>query len=119
MILERNISNKKVFTLSEKTTLLNVFYLFEITCTQDLSKFYFIGSDLSTNKIRYNEFLLDVSLFVLNGSYTYKIYEQASNTNLDVLLTGALIENGRIKVIGETNNISVFESTQTIKVFND
>lgn len=58
-------------------------------------------------------------MLMLLGSYTYKIYEQSSATNLEVANTGGLVEIGRIDVKGTVAEDETFTETRTIAVFND
>lgn len=129
MIIQKNTVNTCVFSLSEKTTLTPVYYLFAFTNTQDETVLTFTCTDISTNKLRYNEFEIEetasedrltgkITLDLL-GSYTYEIYEQSSATNLDLDSTGGLVEIGRIDVKGTVAEDETFTETRTISVFND
>lgn len=128
MIIKKNTVNTCVFSLSEKTTLDPVYYLFEVTNAQDKSVVLFLASDISTNKASYNEFLIEETVtqdltngkiyLPLLGSYTYKVYEQSSSTNLLVADTGAEVENGKIDLIQDAEERQSFTDTRTIKVFN-
>ena len=111
ILLNRSSTNKSVFTLFEKTTLSPVYYLFEFTDEDTNTSKLFTGVDISTNKPRYNEFVIELTEGVedllnsvinlqVNGYYTYKVYEQSSPTNLDPNLTGAIVELGKVKVDG-------------------
>jgi len=129
MVINKNTVNNCIFTLAEKTTLTPVYYLFEFINTQDDSILTFTCTDISINKLRYNEFNIEettnqdrltgkITLDLL-GSYTYNIYEQSSSTNLEVANTGGLVESGRIDVKGTETTDSTFEETRTIGIFND
>lgn len=128
MIIKKATINTCVFTLSEKTTLTPVYYLFEFLNSQDNTTKYFLSADISNNKISYNEFLIEETVtenlllgkvtLTLLGSWTYTIREQASSTNLDPALSGAIVEIGRIDVIEDSIVDTSFSSTSTIKVFN-
>lgn len=129
MLIQKNTVNTCIFTLAERTTLRPVYYLFEFTNQQDNSTKVFLASDISVNKLRYNEFLIEetqtenltsgkINLDLLEG-WTYKIYEQSSSTNLDLTLTGSLVEIGRVDVKGPEITDETFTSTSTIRVFND
>lgn len=128
MILKKNTVNTCFFTLSERTTLDPVYYLFELINTADNTIKTFLAEDISTNKIRGNEFeieetqsenrLIGKITLDLIGDYTYNIYEQSSSTNLDTSLTGSLVETGRVDLIEDVTEDSSFEQTNTIKVFN-
>lgn len=129
MIIQKNTVNTCVFSLAERTTLTPVYYLFAFTNTQDDTVLTFTCTDISVNKLRYNEFEIEetqsedrltgkITLDLL-GSYTYEIYEQSSSTNLDLASTGNLVEIGRIDVKGAEVTDETFTETRTIGVFND
>lgn len=129
MIIQKNTVNTCVFSLSEKTTLTPVYYLFAFTNSQNDEVLTFTCTDISVNKLRYNEFEIEethgedrligkITLDLL-GSYTYEIYEQSSSTNLDLASTGSLVEIGRIDVKGTEVEDETFTETRTIGVFND
>lgn len=128
MILKKNTVNTCFFTLSERTTLDPVYYLFELINTADNTIKTFLAEDISTNKLRGNEFEIEETqsenrltgkiTLDLIGDYTYNIYEQSSSTNLDTSLTGNLVETGRVDLIEDVTEDSSFEQTNTIKVFN-
>ena len=129
MIIQKNTVNTCVFSLAEKTTLTPVYYLFEFTNSQDDTILTFTATDISINKLRYNEFEIEetasedrltgkITLDLL-GSYTYSIYEQSSATNLVVANAGGLVEIGRIDVKGTVAEDETFTETRTIAVFND
>ena len=111
ILLNRDSTNKSVFTLFEKTTLSPVYYLFEFIDKDTNTSKLFTGVDISTNKPRYNEFVIELTEGVedllnsvinlqVNGYYTYKVYEQSSPTNLLVANAGAIVELGKVKVDG-------------------
>ena len=56
ILIRKNSVNNNILTLSEKTTLNNVVYLFEIINDQTKNNIYFIAQDISGNKERFNEF---------------------------------------------------------------
>lgn len=129
MLIQKNTVNTCFFTLAERTTLDPVYYLFEFTNQQDESTKVFLASDISINKLRGNEFQIEetetedltlgkINLDLLEG-WTYKIYEQSSSSNLDLTLTGSLVEIGRVDVKGPEVTDETFTSTSTIRVFND
>ena len=112
ILLNRDSTNKSVFTLFEKTTLSPVYYLFEFIDEDTNTSKLFTGVDISTNKTRYNEFVIELTTngiedllnsvinLQVNGYYTYKVYEQSSPTNLLVANAGAIVELGKVKVDG-------------------
>jgi hypothetical protein len=92
ILFNKNAVNNICPTLYEKTTLDPVYYLFEFENDQTKVKYYCIPTELSTELLRYNEFDIEdkTNPVALNGevdlpigTYTYKVYEQSSSTNLD------------------------------------
>ncbi len=128
MIIKKNTINTCIFSLSEKTTLTPVYYLFELTCVQDGTITLFTATDISNNKFSYNEFLIEEteSVDLLNGkinlpligSYTFRVFEQSSGTNLIVANSGSEVDNGKIDLIEDTEVTPSFTDNRTIKVFN-
>jgi hypothetical protein len=126
--IQKAQANNVFLTLTEKTTLDPVTYLFEFT--NDLSKdpVYCIASDVSTEKQRYNKFVItetaspnallgEVEL-ELTRFYKYKVFEQAGGSiNLDP--TGLdVVEVGKMYVPGENVNTAYDDQTKTNYVYN-
>lgn len=107
ILIHKNTTNYTILTLSEKTTLTNAVYLFEVTNDVTNDVIYFIAPDTSGNKERYNKITIIESstelplvgqiTFPTLGSYKYNVYEQTSTTNLDPSGLN-LIDKGKIKV---------------------
>jgi hypothetical protein len=78
------------------------FWLFEFTHQQSFESVTCILDNISPGIARYDEFVItdgvDV-VFPYNGDYTYRIYEQDSDTNLDPLQAYNLCEEGIAVVI--------------------
>jgi hypothetical protein len=82
----------------------------------------FIAADISTNKLRYNEFdfIENVTENLLNGTfslelsgfYKYNVYEQTSATNLDPLLALNLIDKGKLKVVSQLSDYTVYTGNE-------
>ena len=98
--LTKGSTSTVICTLTEKTTISEANYLFVFTsrATNDVVKFVVLNTaDVSTNPVRWNEFNIVVNNYFANkqvGWWEYQIFEQASTTNTNVLLAGALIEKG-------------------------
>ncbi len=129
ILINKNTSNTVVLTLSEKTTLTNAVYLFEVINDQSSEVKCFIAEDISPNPVRYNEFnfienttedLLNGTFELeLTGDYTYNVYEQTSTTNLDPALATNKIETGKLQVPDNTAEITQYNGNQTqTVVFN-
>ena len=122
ILINKNTTNKVILTLSEKTTLTNAKYLFEVINDMSNTVKCFIAADISTNKLRYNEFdfIENVTENLLNGTfsltlsgfYKYNVYEQASTTNLDPLLALNLIDKGKLNVVSQLSDYPVYTGNE-------
>lgn len=66
-------------------------------------------TDTSNATDRYNSFNLDEPNdvnFVYTGDYTYTIYEQVSSVNTDPANAGSIVEQGRMKVLAASDNVT-------------
>lgn len=108
-IINKGENNFLIFTLSEKVTLTNPYYLFSFKHQVLMSSVNFIASDVSGFPTRYNKFLITETTGTVNltsgvvslpetGFYEYAIYEQTSSSNLDVSNAIGLLEIGMVKV---------------------
>jgi hypothetical protein len=119
LIDNTDTSFQLILTLEEKRTLTNPYYLFVFTHqdTGNTIKFLkFSEDDESDYPLRYQQFTIDPAVVFLNaklGFYLYNIYEQLSSTNTDVALTGAEVENGKMRLI--TTDADIYtEHSQTV-----
>ena len=112
-LINKGANNTLVFTLTEKQTLTNPYFLFSLKSQVEQNPINFIVSDTSTYKERFNKFLMTetsgtniltsgVVTLAETGTYEYAIYEQTSSTNLNTTLCDNLVplEIGFIKVVG-------------------
>lgn len=108
-IINKGQNNFLIFTLSEKVTLTNPYYLFSFKHQVLMSSVNFIASDVSGFPTRYNKFLITETTGSVNltsgvvslpetGFYEYAIYEQTSSSNLNVANVTGLLEIGMVKV---------------------
>ena len=108
-IINKGQNNFLVFTLTEKVTLSNPYYLFSFKHQVLMSTVNFIASDVSGFPTRFNKFLITETTGTVNltsgvvslpetGFYEYAIYEQTSSSNLDISNTTGLLEIGMVKV---------------------
>jgi len=122
ILINKNTTNTVILTLSEKTTLTNAVYLFEVINDMSNEVKCFIAADISTNKLRYNEFefIENVTEDLLNGTfsltlsgfYKYNVYEQASTTNLNPLLALNLIDKGKLNVVSQLSDYPVYTGNE-------
>ena len=108
-IINKGQNNFLVFTLTEKVTLSNPYYLFSFKHQVLMSSVNFIASDVSSFPTRFNKFLITETTGTVNltsgivslpetGFYEYSIYEQTSSSNLNVDNATGLLEIGMVKV---------------------
>lgn len=110
IVINQDSTNVVTLTLNENVSLSTPTFLFRVTSSVTNVSQTFISADISPHPDRYNKFViieqaagLDPLLGVINlttsGLYSYEIYEQSSATNLDVELTGAMVERGELRYI--------------------
>ena len=122
ILINKNTTNTVILTLSEKTTLTNAKYLFEVINDMSNEVKCFIAADISTNKLRYNEFefIENITEDLLNGTfsltlsgfYKYNVYEQVSSTNLNPLLALNLIDKGKLNVVSQLSDYPVYTGNE-------
>lgn len=127
ILINKGQANTVVLTLSERTTITNPTYLFELINDNTNATKYFIAQDSSINKERFNEFtitenqtedLLNGQVSLAYGDYKYNVYEQSSTTNLDPTQAGWIVEIGRVNVLSATPSAIEFSSATTVIEFN-
>lgn len=125
--IRRGQTNTLYFTLKEKETLTNPYYLFVFKHRDKGTTISFNASDTSDYKYRYNSFVitetdgtndLDIGTVTLQvGDYTYDIYEQSSATNKVIASTTKLVESGFIKVTEAQTRSTTHSATRTYTVY--
>ena len=87
-------NNYIIFTADELTTIANPNYLFIFTSATDIIV-KFVGTSI-VDYNRYQEMLILDKVFknYEAGTWRYSIRQQVSSTNLDPLLSGAVVEQG-------------------------
>lgn len=128
MLITQGQGNIVIFTLTEKCTISNPFFLFALTNDQSQETSYFVAADISSWPDRYNKFIIteksapntlngEVSLKIA-GDYHYSIYEQESPNNLNPTNTISVVEIGKCKVSGSTTSNTTYTSSPTNIVYN-
>lgn len=103
IVIQKNTTKNIYFTGTEKCTIINPFFLFVFThrVTQEVIKFVITNESSTT---RYDVYELVVNDYLENsesGFYTYQIYEQDNDTNLNI--DGLhLVESGYMYLNDET-----------------
>ena len=130
-IINKGQNNFLVFTLSEKVTLTNPYYLFSFKHQVLMSSVNFIASDVSGFPTRYNKFLITETTGTVNltsgvvslpetGFYEYAIYEQTSSSNLDINNTTSILEIGMVKVNSDKPIYTEYDNqSKTIITYGD
>ena len=112
----QNQSNTTIFTLTEKTSIINANYLLKVFSNQNHDyKIMRLSGDTSANLARYNQFDIVESnsenlnagiISLIPGTYDYFVYETSGAT---LSLTGAtIVESGKMKVSGTGTTSSTF-----------
>jgi hypothetical protein len=120
-ILTKDTTSTIHLTLTEMSELTTPVYLFRLISDFTSTEIAFIGTDISSYPIRYNEFalietaspdLLD-NEYELNvtGFYLLEVYEQVSATNLDYTLASKLLHTEKVRY--ETTAIAL-DTTYTV-----
>lgn len=112
ILINKNSNNTVVLTLKEKS-ITGGYFLFNLVNDITKNAVNFIAPDISLYQDRYNEFvitettgtnILTSGTITLSptGTWTYRVYEQSSNTNLNPLLADnqTPLEEGIVKVVG-------------------
>lgn len=128
IVIQKGQINNICLTLTEKVTLSNPYFLFEVYSIETKSSTFFICTDTSNYKYRYNKFsitekdnptLTNSEVSLEAGDYQYKIYEQNSSTNLTRPSTDYLVEEGKLKVTNTSTSIPTYTpNSSTIPVYN-
>lgn len=108
ILIKKNTENICLLTLSERTTIENAFYLVELKNDVANTFKYFIlkvnssslRGELCSITENQTENVLNSVISLVAGFYQYKVYEQASATNLNPNGLN-LVENGKLKVESE------------------
>lgn len=120
-IITKGTNSTLVFTLTEKSTLTNPYYLFSLKNQTEMVRYNFISADLSAYPERFNKFLVTETTGTQNltsgvitlgekGFYEYEIYEQSSSSNLNIINATNLVEIGLIKVEGSEDTYTAYDN---------
>jgi hypothetical protein len=109
-------------TLTEKVTLSSPNYLFRFVQRTTNEEILFVktsADDTSNYKERVNTFSFDVDQLFCGkvGEYHYYVYEQASSSNTELELTGALLEQGIMRLNEDPEDSYKFTTYTTSNTF--
>lgn len=129
----KSATNNVVVTLKENSTVANPIYLFKFVSQQTLVSYYFIASDISIYKDRFNQFTVveKANANTLNGEvtlgkqgyYDYKIY-QTNLTNTSGLANAQAavsnivkeVEDGLVYVVFANNTDITYDSVDNTMI---
>ena len=106
-------TNSITTTLSEKSTLANPYYTWEIIRKGSFESIFFYNDDNSPNPEYYNTFTFSLGTFsnpqygyldANEGEYTYNVYQKSSPNSITISSSDALVETG-IMIITTTYSI--------------
>lgn len=116
-------SEEIVVTLNEKRTLTSGYYLFyfiHFTTKQIVTKIYNFTEDNSNYQDRFNLFDINTNVVFASkptGQWLYRIYEQASSTN--ILPTGTEVERGELLLNPAVDfSYTNYNEATTFKAYN-
>lgn len=130
---EKYATNNVVVTLTENSTLTNPYYLFQFTNQTSNVDYYFIATDVSLYKERYNEFSVterdtpntlagEVELGD-TGFYNYTIYQTnlvslAGLTNASQAVSSATleVEKGKVWVVPSSDANYIYNGIDTTAI---
>lgn len=114
-----------ILTLTEFVTINTPYYLFVFThvTTKDQVKFVKAESDDESDyPQRYNQFTINAATVFNNqqtGEWHYKVYEQASSSNIDPALAGIILEEGKLLLDRSAEfEYTQYDQTTSYKTYN-
>lgn len=130
IVINKGVINTLYFTLLEKETLMNPNFLIKFTSkdTNDSKTVRVISGDISPNKPRWSELLIEEVQYInedlnnsqinmIEGEWSYTVYETSMTQSTS--LTGSnVLETGLALVKGSGVSITSYESEQKIISYN-
>ena len=121
ILITKDSENNCIFTLSENTTITGdtaVQYLFKVVSDDDSDDItYFTGTDISPNKVRYNQFtIIETGSTYVNltastidlqtpGFYSYEVYQCNTGVTASIYnAVGGAIEFGQLFFSADTTS---------------
>jgi hypothetical protein len=127
MVILQQGANNVILTLTEKVTIVNPYYLFALSSIQTNQTIYFMASDISSYKERYNKFVWTIKTnpdynvgefdLPIEGLYTYTAY-QLSTPSLTPPNDAVILEVGNCQYGYSEQNLTVYNlPTNEIKIY--
>ena len=113
---------KLIVTATELVTIENPFFLFGFLDEQNQIYQHIILEDSSLFKCRFNKFEFTEGVeitFPKTGFFTYRIWEQDNDTNLDPTFAGAMVEEGRLVVWDDDNQTPTYNNNEKPITYGD
>lgn len=117
IFINKDSINNIVLTLTERSKLINPYFVFQFTSDYSRNEVIFHADDLSTFKCRYNRFNITesgstyvnltggtVNLLPI-GTWTYNVFESTTPTLSLSATTGCVLETGKVYVADNINLI--------------
>lgn len=133
IVLNRETANEVHITVTEKTTITNPVYIFRLTSETSNATKQFVSTDVSTNTIRYNKFIIEtvedsgsedldnaIVHMILEGFYNYEVYEAIAGSDASTSIVGLnVVESGKCFLNGPEGFNSMPDTIEDIYVDND
>jgi hypothetical protein len=127
MVILQKGANNVILTLTEKVTIANPYYLFALSSIQTNQTIYFMATDISSYKERYNKFVWTIKTnpnfnngefdLPIEGLYTYTAY-QLSTPALTPPEGAIILEVGNCQYGYSEQNLTVYSlPNNQIKIY--
>jgi hypothetical protein len=127
MVILQDGANNVILTLTEKTTISNPYYLFALSSIQTNQTIYFMATDISSYKERYNKFVWTIKtnpnnnngefLLPIEGLYSYTAY-QLSTPTLTPPQGAIILEVGNVQYGYSEQSLTIYNlPTNEIKIY--
>lgn len=114
-----------ILTLTEFVTLVAPYYLFVFTHVTTKDQVKFIKAEIddeSEYPQRFNKFTINAATVFADkqpGEWHYKVYEQASSSNIDPALSGGILEYGKLYLDRAVDfSFTQYNGATSYKVYN-
>jgi hypothetical protein len=127
MVILNQGANNVILTLTEKVTISNPIFLFALSSIQTNATVYFIATDTSQYKERYNKFTWTIKTnpnynagefnLPIEGLYSYQVY-QLSTPSLTPPEGAIILEVGNVQYGYSEQDLTIYElPTNQIKIY--
>ena len=127
MVILNQGANNVILTLTEKVTISNPIFLFALSSIQTNATVYFIATDTSQYKERYNKFTWTIKTnpnnfagefnLPIEGLYSYQVY-QLSTPSLTPPEGAIILEVGNVQYGYSEQDLTIYElPTTQIKIY--